>query len=115
MTNEITIVLADTSTLRRKAVADRFAKSIGIHECDTISGLLRFVLSDKPNVVVLGSLDGDPFKIIEAAHQIRNISSGTKVILIADCSTEAIAIGPCELAFLNISRLRSTHWNWLKP
>ena len=73
--------------------SERFAKSIGIHECDTISGLLRFVLSDKPNVVVLGSLDGDPFKIIEAAHQIRNISSATKVIFIADCSTEAIAIG----------------------
>ncbi|HYI93602.1 MAG TPA: sigma-54 dependent transcriptional regulator [Bryobacteraceae bacterium] len=93
MTNEITIVLADTDTLRRKVVRQNFSNSVAIHEAETFTSLLRFVLLQKPHVVVLGTFEGNSTQVIEAAHQIRNVSPLTKVILIAECSTEAFAIG----------------------
>jgi DNA-binding NtrC family response regulator len=47
----------------------------------------------EPAAVILGSLPGGSAEAIEAANYIREACPGTKVILVADASSEGLAIG----------------------
>ena len=87
------IVIADTNVGRRRAALEQIVRSAEIHQCDNSIALQRMVTDTAPAVVVIGSLGDGPTEVIEAAYLVRNLYPPAKVILIADFSSEAIAIG----------------------
>lgn len=92
MPTNITIVLADSDVRRRQNAAERIGRRAEIRECDNTSILLRTVVEVAPPVVVIGCLGNEPSEAIEAAHLVRDINPSTKVIVIADYSSETLAI-----------------------
>jgi DNA-binding NtrC family response regulator len=87
------IVIADKNVGRRRAALEHIVRNAEIHQCDDSIALQKMVTDTAPAVVVIGSLGDGPTEVIEAAYLVRNLYPPAKVILIADFSSEAIAIG----------------------
>ena len=88
-----TIVIADADVSRRKAAVERIAEGAEICECADTGTLAQLLTNRGPAVVVIGALGNGPSEIIEAAHSVRNSHPAAKVIIIADHSSESVAIG----------------------
>ena len=86
------IVIADANVGRRRALEQIVIKA-EIRQCDDAATLQRMLLDSAPAVVVIGSLGDGPTGVIEAAYFVRNLHPAAKVIVVADRSSEAIAIG----------------------
>jgi len=86
------IVIADANVGRRRAL-ERIVIKAEIRQCDDAATLQRMLLDSAPAVVVIGSLGDGPTGVIEAAYFVRNLHPAAKVIVVADRSSEAIAIG----------------------
>ena len=88
-----TIVVADGNIQRRRALPEALTRTVEIRECETVASLLRTVMDTTPSVVVIGDLGNGPIETLEAAHLVKDIHPAAKVIIIADSSSEALAIG----------------------
>jgi DNA-binding NtrC family response regulator len=64
-----------------------------IRECENIKDLTRVLSDTIPAVVVSGSLGNQTWDAINAAHLVRETHPETKVVFIADSSSEEVAIG----------------------
>lgn len=92
MGETFTVVIADTDVRRRGIAMQKIASHADTHECDTLASLLQTVASTTPAVVVIGALGQNPSDVAEAAHLVREGHPETRVIVIADHSSEATAI-----------------------
>lgn len=89
----IKIVIADADLNRRRAAIEYISTGADVRECSDGAALMQALVHESPNVVVIGTLGQGPAEVIEAAHTVRNVQPAAKVIVVADVSSEAIAIG----------------------
>ena len=89
----ITIFIADADVKRRQAVAERITHDVRIIECADSASLLQVMVDTASDAVVIGTIGNSPSEVVETAHLVRNLQPGTKVIVVADVSSEAMAIG----------------------
>jgi two-component system response regulator HydG/two-component system response regulator AtoC len=89
----MTIVIADASVRRRQAVAELLTVNARILECGDSVTLLQAMVGATPEAVVIGTIGNGPSEVVEAAHFVRKLQPAAKVIVVADVSSEAIAIG----------------------
>jgi two-component system, NtrC family, response regulator HydG len=90
---EFRIVIADTDTSRRRAAAASMPCNANVRQCSDSADLLQTIMDTLPAVVVIGTLEHGPTEVVEAAHMIRDVHPTAKVIVLADFSSEAMAIG----------------------
>lgn len=92
MSSEITVVFADKCVERRRAILQKLPAWIATLECDSIPTLLRVVMNTEAAIIVVGSLGDEPASSIKAAHLVRGIQTNARVVIIADVSSESMAI-----------------------
>jgi len=88
-----TIVVGDGNIERRRALPEALRQKADVRICEDVAALLRTVLDTTPPVIVIGDLGNGPIETLEAAHLVKDIHPAGKVIIIADFSSEAVAIG----------------------
>lgn len=86
------MVVLDLDSTRREALFQKLSKSCSVHLCDSAAAVSKLIVDLAPAVALIGSAPGGPAEAIETAHRARDLQPATKVVFIADQSSESVVV-----------------------
>jgi two-component system response regulator HydG len=89
-TNSVAVL--DQDFTRRRELSQRLARLCEVHFCCSAGAFLKTIATHSPAVALIGGTPGGVTEAIEAAQRVRELHPGTKVVFVADQSSEGVAV-----------------------
>ena len=89
-TNSVAVL--DQDFTRRRELSQRLARLCEVHFCCSAGAFLKTIATHSPAVALNGGTPGGVTEAIEAAQRVRELHPGTKVVFVADQSSEGVAV-----------------------
>jgi len=89
---KLTLIVIDQNQERRALISGKYSRSATVHECSNPNELLKVLNKHSTAIILIGSMAGGSAESIHSAHQVSDSYPLTKVVLLADDSSEAVAI-----------------------
>jgi DNA-binding NtrC family response regulator len=86
------LLIADCNAVRRESIHNLLAPLCDVHVCSNTETLVRTISSHIPSAILIGSMPGGIRESIEAAHLVKRHQIRSRVIFLADESSETIAV-----------------------